>query len=269
MSRLTALFISFALLLPGVTGCASKYGEQRTTVNYYPACYAPVRDLRDRENDVAKTTVGGGVVGALGGALIGLLATGKAEGALVGAAAGGATGVIAGNIYAKKQKMADDNIRLASYLQDLDGDISRLDIDGAAAMTSLQCYDRAFNALTASIKARQISRDAASRRFAEIMTGREEAASILGQIIDSSRNLSREYEQAFIQEENNIQQPQRTSLASAQAKKRTIDTGRRKARSLAQKQEKWQEVRNDANIQTARQQREITALMADLENARI
>ena len=58
-------------------------------------------------------------------------------GAVVGGATGGVAGTMAGNIYARKQQEADDNRRLASYLQDLDGDISNLDLAGAAARTSL------------------------------------------------------------------------------------------------------------------------------------
>lgn len=275
MSRLTALFISFSLVLPVLSGCASKYGEQKTVVNYYPACYAPIQDLRDREHNVAKSTAVGGVIGALGGALVGILATGKMEGAVMGAAVGGAGGLVAGNIYASKQQQADDNIRLASYLQDLDGDISNLDVSGAAAQSSLQCYNRQFNALLAAIKSKTISRQAAEARFAEIMSGREEANVILGQVVSNARSLQQEYEQAFIQEERNIQSPQKASqgMAAIQAKKQTINRGRNKTKQFATVERKWQEVRETANVETAQQQKEIAAAidanMLDVRNAEI
>lgn len=274
MPRLIVVFISMAMALPLMTGCASKYGEQKTVVNYYPSCYAPIQDLRSREHDVATATAVGGVTGALGGALIGLLATGKAEGAIMGAAAGAASGMVAGNIYASKRKQAEDNIRLASYLQDIDGDISRLDIDGAAATNSLQCYDREFKGLVANIKARAISREAASKRFAEIMTGREEASFILGRIVDNARGLTQQYEQAFNQEEMDIQNPQRASSGgSVQAKKRTINAGRQKARQLNNTVTKWQAVNNETKAETSRQQKQIAALLdeefSDARNAEI
>lgn len=269
MSRLSAIFISFALVLPIMTGCASKYGEQKTVVNYYHACYAPIKDLRDHEHDVAKGTAVGGVVGALGGALVGLLATGKVEGAVMGAAAGGATGLVAGNIYASKQKEADDNVRLASYLQDLDGDISNLDATGAAARSSLQCYDKQFNSLVASIKSRSIAREAAQARFAEIMSGREEATKILGQVVYNARDLAQQYEQAFVQEEKAIQSPQKASQGQAvlKARKKAINNGRSKATQLVKKEKEWQQYKEVSSNETVRQQNEVSALMADYYNA--
>lgn len=275
MSRLIAIFVSLSLILPALSGCASKYGEQKTAVNYYPACYAPIQDLREREHNVAKSTAVGGIIGALGGALVGLLATGKAEGAVMGGAIGGAGGLVAGNIYASKQQQQDDNIRLASYLQDLDGDISNLDINGAAAQTSLKCYNTQFNALLAAIKAKAISRQAAEARFAEIMSGREEANVILGQVVSNARSLQQQYEQAFMQEEQNIQTPQKVSqgVAATQAKKQTINRGRQKTRQFARVERQWQEVKDSANEQTARQQKEIAAAieanMLDVHNAEI
>lgn len=275
MSRLTALFISFSLILPVLSGCASKYGEQRTAVNYYPACYAPIQDLRDREHNVAKSTAVGGVLGALGGALVGILATGKMEGAVMGAAVGGAGGLVAGNIYASKQQQADDNMRLASYLQDMEGDISHLDVSGAAAQSSLQCYNRQFNALIAAIKAKAVSREAAQARFAEIMSGREEANAILGQVVSNARALQQEYENAFIQEERNIQAPQKAAqgAAATQAKKQAINRGRQRSKQFSTVERKWQDVKTSANEETSRQQREIAAAieanMLDVHNAEI
>ena len=210
MQRLTAIF----LMCCSITGgCASKYGEQKTAVNYYPACYAPIQDLRDREYDVGKTTGGGAVMGALAGALIGLLASrGKVEGALVGAAAGGATGAVAGNIYAKKQRQHADNSRMAAYMQAIDGDISALDISSAAARSSLQCYDRQFEGLLTAIREKKIDRNAACVRFAEISSGREEAIALLGDAALRGRDLDQRYEEAFRQDEQLL-----TAQASRQA----------------------------------------------------
>lgn len=268
MIRSTVLLIALTLVMPMMTGCASKYGEQKTVVNYYPGCYGPIRDLRDREYNVAKTTAGSTAFGALGGALIGLLATGKVEGAVVGAAAGGATGLVAGNIYAKKQQQADDNMRLASYLQDLDGDISNLDVTGAAAKTSLQCYNGKFKELIAAIKAKKISREASAQRFAEIMTGMEEANAILGQVISDARNLSAQYEQAFIQEEQNINSPQKAAqgIVAYQAKKQTINRGRQRAQKLVQSEQQWTEEKSKATTTMARHKEEYYTAVNEIES---
>lgn len=266
MRRLVSMVLVLCLVCPALTGCASKYGEQRTTVNYYPACYRPIHDLRSRENDVAKGTAGGAIVGALGGALLGLLASGgKWQGAVVGGATGGVVGTMAGNMYARKQQEANDNIRLASYLQDIDGDISNLDLAGAAARSSLQCYDQQFRILLTQIKARQITREAAQQRFAEITSGREEAINILGSAVAHGQNLNQEYEQAFASEQQQMQTPQK--LAQGQdayvRKNRQLNSARQAKQQLVRKTQALQTDRVEAQNTTSSQIAEFQAHLAD------
>lgn len=271
MRKTLTVCLALALMLPVMSGCASKYGEQKTTVNYYPGCYAPIKDLRDRENTADHYTAGGAVMGALGGALIGLLATGKWEGAVVGAAAGGASGAVAGNIYGKRTKEQEDTARLASYMQNLDGDISNLDIAGAAARTSLQCYDSRFNALVTDIKNRKINRQVAASRFAEISSGREEALAILGEVVTNANNLVDKYNNAFIREEQIMQSPQSapTSPVVYQKKRQAINKGRSQVKKLEKTRDNWIEVRNEGNAETIKQQRELAELSEILKNAEI
>lgn len=271
MRRIFCLIMAAALTLPSLAGCASKYGEQRTAVNYYPACYRPIQDLRNSENDVSRGTAGGAMVGALGGALVGLLASGgKWQGAVTGAAVGGAGGAMAGNMYAQKRKQADDNMRMASYLQELDGDISNLDLAGAAARTSLQCYDRAFTALLAQIRARAISRDAAAQRYSEIAAGREEAIAILGHAVDSGRNLNQQYEQAFLNEEREMSAPSRVarSPAAQRQKSQKLTVARQKNRQLTQKTTQLAREREEATMVSSRQTQEVNEALANLEDIR-
>ena len=93
-----ALLLAAGLLFGG---CTSKYGAQKTRVNYYPQCYQPVAQLRQDENSTGTSTAVGATGGALLGALIGGLATGKVEGAVAGAAVGGVSGAVtaAGRAY--------------------------------------------------------------------------------------------------------------------------------------------------------------------------
>lgn len=259
------------IMLLGTGGCASKYGPQKTSVNYYPACYGPIADLRNNEHGIAAGTATGAVIGALGGALVGLLATGgKWQGAVVGGATGGVAGTMAGNIYARKQQEADDNRRLASYLQDLDGDISNLDLAGAAARTSLQCYDRQFNQLVAAIRARQIDRQSAAARYSEISSGREEAIAILGNAAQYGRNLDQQYEQAFMNEEQNLAKPaqQAAGKPNVAAKRKNLETARSRKQALAQRTRVIEQQKSEAQEASARQTREINEVMANLEDIR-
>ena len=252
MRRFTVWILVIMLL--GTGGCASKYGPQKTSVNYYPACYGPIADLRNNEHGTAAGTATGAVIGALGGALVGLLATGgKWQGAVVGGATGGVAGTMAGNMYARKQQEADDNRRLASYLQDLDGDISNLDLAGAAARTSLQCYDRQFNQLVAAIRARQI-----------------EAIAILGNAAQYGRNLDQQYEQAFMNEEQNLAKPaqQAAGKPNVAAKMKNLETARSRKQALAQRTRVIEQQKSEAQEASARQTREINEVMANLEDIR-
>ncbi len=228
MRRLLSCLLTAALLV-SVSGCASKYGTQQTVVNYYPACYDPIKKLRDSEQAVNRQTAGGAAVGALGGALLGLLVTGKAEGAVVGAVAGGATGAVAGNMIAKKQQIADDNRRMASYLQDLEGDISGLDIVSTSARTSLQCYNKQFRMLVKDIKSKRVTRQQAERMFAEIQSGTQEAVNLLGTAETNGRDMERQYREALTQEEQKISVA--STPAPAAKHPRTRKTGKDSASS--------------------------------------
>lgn len=272
MRRFLSMALTVALALAVLPGCASKYGEKKVTTNYYPACYKPIQDLRDREHDVAKGTVGGAAIGALGGALLGFLASGgKAEGALTGAVAGGVTGAVAGNLYARKQKEADDNRRLASYLQDIDGDISGLDIDSAAARTSLQCYDKQFNVLITEIKEKRISRLAAEQRYGEISAGREEAILIMGDLITRGQNLDREYEQAFLNEEQSFEAPAKSQQVRRVSKRQAtaaLKPARQRQTVLKQKVSDIQKERTQAQTATSQQQQLLAESLSALDSAK-
>lgn len=261
MRRILALVLVLPLLIATLSGCASRYGEQKTTVNYYPGCYRPIQDLRQREHEVAKGAAGGAALGALGGALIGLLASGgKWQGAVAGAAVGAAGGGMAGASHAKAQQERDDNKRMAAYLENINGDISNLDITSAAARTSLQCYDQQFDLLVKDIKAKAIDRQTASRRFAEISSGREEAIAILGNAAAQARNLDQQYEEAFVNEERAVVT---ANTPQKQQKKAAIKTARKEKEKLAQKTVALEKEKGEANDVTARQAQELKEALAD------
>ena len=250
------IILALALVLPTglLSGCASKYGTQKTHVNYYPACYRPIHDLRASEHKVAEGTAGGAFIGAMGGALLGFLTTGKAEGALVGGVAGAATGAVVGNIYAKKKQISDENRRMASYLEDIDGDIRSLDIVSASARTTLDCYDREFKVLLNDIRTRRISRREAEERYGEITSGREEAIALLGNAVNNGRDLDRQYEQAFVEEERSVK---RGSKGLTQAKRRKQNLTSRVNEVSRQKQQ--------AENQSVSNQRDFSARLQEID----
>ncbi|MBQ7617886.1 MAG: hypothetical protein IJS50_03330 [Desulfovibrio sp.] len=245
------------ILLPG---CASKYGPSRTNVHYYSTCYRPIQQLRDNEYNVEKGTAGGAVLGALGGALLGFLSTGKVEGALVGGVSGAAAGAVIGNIYAKKKQIADDNRRLASYLEDIDGDIRQLDIVSASARTTLDCYDHEFANLLQLIKSKRVSRAEAEQRFGEISTGREEAIALLGKAVTKAQDLDRQYEEAFRQEEATS-----TKTARRRVQKVSYNQARRHKQGLTRKAADVAKQKESANARAAKDKQDFQSFLDEID----
>ena len=191
-----------------LSGCATgKYGEQITTVSYYPRCYAPIQDLRDADSSENKTVIAGGVLGALAGAIVGYAATGRAEGAVIGAGVGGVAGTGLGYAKAKQDRIADDNRRMASYLVDIDGDISGMDRATAAARVSRDCYEKEFHQAVALFKNKTISREELNRRYQEIKDGTTEAERVLGTMVASTGEREQQYQEAIADEARKTNQP--------------------------------------------------------------
>ncbi|MDR2124712.1 MAG: hypothetical protein LBP38_07015 [Desulfovibrio sp.] len=174
-------------LLPALSfsGCASKYGEQTTQVNYYPDCYAPINGLRSSEHATAESAGAGAAVGAILGALVGYAATGKASGALAGAAVGGVAGGGAGAAYGAHKSREQERADLDDYNARLDGNVRELNRAAAAAKVARQCYARQFTSAASEYKAGHISKTQFNDRYLEIEQGLQEAAAILG---DAGRN---------------------------------------------------------------------------------
>ena len=191
------LLVMVAMLLGG---CASKYGPQITNVKYYRDCYQPISDLREAEKSFNRTVAGSVAGGAIAGAMIGLLITGKASGAIAGAVAGGVAGGAMGYALAKQRQIADDNQRMASYLQDLDGDITGIDRVTAAARLARQCYDKQFELAVAEFKAGHLTRPELDERYLEISNGSTEAGKILGVVVTSGAEKQAQYQAALTEE---------------------------------------------------------------------
>ncbi len=185
------------LIIAGPQGCAAtRYGKQETSVHYFPECYAPMQKLRQSKSHVVKSTAGGALIGAVGGALLGLL-TGKAENAVTGAVIGGAGGAVAGYATGKNAQEQEENRLMYQFIQEIDGDISNLNLVSAAASSSLQCYDRRFRSTVNDYKNGRITRAELNNRYSEIQSGTREASNLLGDAANSGRDLERRYQQAL------------------------------------------------------------------------
>ena len=175
------VYLPLVFLLAGsllFSGCTSRYGEQKTRVNYYPQCYEPVAKLRQDENSTGKSTAAGAAGGALLGALIGGLATGKVEGALVGAVAGGAN-------------------YLAEYNRQMGAEAASMNRATAAAKLATKCYDQQFKLAVDQFKAGQLTRLELQDRYNEIRSGLEETAFILKDTSVEMAKKDSEYERVL------------------------------------------------------------------------
>jgi len=206
----------------GLSGCASKYGEQTAIVAMYSDCYEPIRVLRAEEHRVAQTTAGAAVAGGLIGALVGGL-TGGARGAIAGGISGAAAAGTLGYFTAVQSKNKDENARMARYMQDLDGDISGLNIATASARMAIQCYEQKFEMRLAQYKEKAITREQLEVSYKEIKSGVDEAHRILGKVIVTAQESDAKY-QAAINEEAKLQkpEPQPVSQPAPQAATRQV-----------------------------------------------
>lgn len=202
---LSLLILVLFLFVTVLTGCQSKYGAQKTTVNYYPQCYTPVAQLRKDENSVATSTATGAAGGALLGALIGGLATGKVEGALAGAVAGGAAGAVGGHAYGKSQAQKRDAEYMRTYMRQLGSEAAAMDRASAAATVAMQCYDKEFKRASQQFRAGQINRLEYEARYKEIRSGLEETAFILKSTMDTMSQRDAEYQRTLAGEFANAQ----------------------------------------------------------------
>ena len=184
-AKLLAAALIGTLLMP--LGCAKK--TELVKANYYPKCHEPLAYLHSRGSGTGKAIAGGalqggvlsGIATAIAGAIMGNL---RPTGILAGVAAGGAVGGIVGGVGQHSAQEKADNQRMAKYMEEIDGDISKLDIVGAAATASKQCYQRAFASLTQDMRSGAISPSAAGPRFTEITAGLQESDQLLGERTD-------------------------------------------------------------------------------------
>lgn len=230
MKRLSITLITTGLLL---SGCASKYGEQITEVNYYPNCYSPIAELRAGEDNVQTGTGAGAVMGAVMGALVGYAATGKGYGAVAGAAAGAAVGAVAGYGLSKHKTETDIKERLANYAQAVNADTSQMDIVATAAAQSRQCYEAAFNTARDDFKNKRITAAEFEARYQEIRNGLLETAGILDDVSINMTARDKEYRDTLAWEASQralpAPDPQVYTVANAETKNRSKHAAKPKA----------------------------------------
>lgn len=174
---------------------------QTTTVNYYPACYEPVRYLRESDDKLKTAVAQGAVGGALAGALLGGLTGGDNAGrnALIGAVAGAAIGGASSYYLEKQKQVAEDGARFAAYGTDIDRATGELNRTTSAARNAQGCYEQEFRTLVQLRKTRKINDVEGRARFNEIVTGMNEAnalmAAVDGRIGENLDTYTQAYEE--------------------------------------------------------------------------
>ena len=225
LQRSLAAILILCIACSGLSGCASKYGAPTTEVKHYHTCYAPIQRLRDEEHRVTRTVA---VSATLTGAVIFTLCLARGGDAIrcsILAAAGAAGAGTAAYFLAVQNQNKNQNARMAQYLQDLNGDISGLNIATASARMAIQCYWEQFEILVAQYRERGLTgvqlrkQVEASESYKEISSGIDEAQHILGKVIVSAEKSDKMYQEAIAQETKQQQQGQDSQPSVAQPPK--------------------------------------------------
>lgn len=175
-------FLAICLVL---SACAKNSGENYTT--YYPECQQPILEMQSQTSTAmgaTKGAVGGGLIGGATGFFLGLLLNGgnladAGIGAAVGAAGGAISGGISGGLRGGTSN-TQENMLLAKYYDQIDGDISGLTVRQAAGTVALQCYQKRLAQVEAQQKAGQLTPLAADQRILDISRGIEQARQLIG-----------------------------------------------------------------------------------------
>lgn len=182
-----------AILAICITLCACAKNSGENYAVYYPECRQPILDMRSMGSSyggAARGVATGGLVGGATGFFLGLLLNGgnlanAGISAAVGATTGGLTGGISGGLSSRPNN-AEENMLLARYYDQIDGDISGLDVRQAAGTVAMQCYRKKLAEVDAMEKNGSLAPLAADKRRIEIEHGMAEARQLIGNIPDAN-----------------------------------------------------------------------------------
>lgn len=199
LSRTSGLFLALIAVasMALVSGCGvpSKLGTQTVQINYYPACYRPITDVRASAQKVREDTATGAAMGAAVGAAAGLARSGSLRGALIG----GVTGAIVGGVgtYLVSSSIQDQvlNERFRSYNSSMTQNMSRLQNAVKAARLATDCYDKAYRSLKKSYQKGAIGKAEMLARLKEIRDGSNDARQILLNYKDEAANNIKTYQE--------------------------------------------------------------------------
>ena len=251
--------IPILLMVSMLLGCSSKHNPSSTNGHYYGVCYRHIKMLKDNEKNITTGTTTGALLGILTGTLMGM-SSGNVRGAVVGGIVGGATGALAGNLHARQEKQKAENKYMFQYMEDLEGDIKNLNIITVAATRSLECYDAQFEFLLDDIRNRMITRYDAENRFEEIIQGRDEAIKLLGEVETHGRDLEKQYEMAFIDNEQN-----RAKRSKSANNDPEYDAAKRKKQILTSKIDDISKKRQEETNKKRTYQRDFSANLEDID----
>lgn len=190
----------FGLVLTGCASTATSKVAATTQVQYYPACYEPVKSLRSSDDAMKKSVATGAVVGGLLGGIAGGLTGDRSKmgrNMAIGVAGGAIAGGAAGYYTEKQKQITDDKQRLASYATDIDRSTGELDRNVAYAQASQSCYQAQFANLLTMRKANTVSDAEGRQRLAEIVAGLKESNDLLVAADGRAATDADSYNQAY------------------------------------------------------------------------
>jgi len=231
---------SLSLILSGslaVSGCATGPGSLQAKYGAATdACAAERHPLIDTESTVANTMVRDAVIGVLVGAAAGaLIGGGNIKDVLIGAGAGLAAGAGAGYLDGKHKQYKTQEEVLAAIDGDTKTDLSRVSSAGQAIPALRRCRNQQIDQLKAQIDAKQIKRDAAMARLAEITKSVEQDNLLVDQVLGGIRGRSTEYVKAISVEKGLKQEDVDRALSEATADARVKDRQERAAAAMSLK----------------------------------
>lgn len=201
-----ALLLSAGVLAAQIAGCAAMGAtgkvHQSVASNYYPQCYEPVKYLRESDTKMKEAVTKGAIMGGLLGAVTGALVGDddhRGQSAAIGAVGGAIAGGFAGYYQQKKEQIADDNARIASYASDFDHSLNAMNRTIGFATQAQTCYQNRFDSLIAAKRDGSMPADEGRKRLQEIVAGLNETSQLIkaanGRSDTDINNYTKAYEQ--------------------------------------------------------------------------
>lgn len=248
------------LILVFLTGCGvPKKVIPRIETRYYHHCIKPLADLQQADANVTRSTLSGGLQGALAGAMIGFFTSGKIEGALIGLGIGTLSGSVIGYTFAKVDQIADEDRRFASIRITANQDLSKANRVQLYAYESLTCYIDEFNMLQDKFSNNLILSSEYEERFKEINKAMKSLGLMIGDIQKDILRTEKEFNSSINKTANKPHDYASSSYTKIILPQKTHSTKKR----LGELQSNLKQKRLRLKAEQDKNDEDLTAMMDD------